>query len=217
MDLQATERTTMPQDQLLDHEYDGIQEYDNPCPGWWHAIFWLTVVFSAAYFLFFHVGYNGWTVAEAWQTAAAEDQKKLFGTMGDLHNNPATILTYMDDTKWMNYAKNVFLANCQSCHGPDGGGVVGPNLTDDYYKNVNKITDIAEVVKNGAAGGSMPAWKTRLHPNEVILMAAYVARLRGKPVNGQCRPPEGKPIERWPTLAEVTGAKSKAKPGGASK
>ena len=46
----------MARDELLDHEYDGIQEYDNPCPGWWHAIFWLTVLFSAAYFLFFQVG-----------------------------------------------------------------------------------------------------------------------------------------------------------------
>ena len=51
----------MPQDQLLDHQYDGIQEYDNPCPGWWHAIFWVTVLFSVVYFLFFHVGNNGWT------------------------------------------------------------------------------------------------------------------------------------------------------------
>ena len=40
------EEPTMAHDQLLDHEYDGIQEYDNPCPGWWHAIFWLTVLFS---------------------------------------------------------------------------------------------------------------------------------------------------------------------------
>ena len=82
----------MAQDQLLDHEYDGIQEYDNPCPGWWHAIFWLTVLFSAAYFLFFQVGSNGWTLAEAWKSAAAEDVKKRFGSMGDLHNDTATHL-----------------------------------------------------------------------------------------------------------------------------
>jgi cytochrome c oxidase cbb3-type subunit 3 len=88
----------------------------------------------------------------------------------------------------MLYANSVFLTNCQSCHGPDGSGLVGPNLTDDFYRNVNKITDIAEVIKNGAAGGSMPAWKTRLHPNEVILMAAYVAGLRDKHLSG-------KPIE----------------------
>ena len=101
----------------------------------------------------------------------------------------------------MLYANSVFLTNCQSCHGPDGSGLVGPNLTDDYYRNVKKITDIAEVIKNGAAGGSMPAWKTRLHPNEVVLMAAYVARLRGKNLTGR-RAPEGEKIR---SLAERCG------------
>ncbi len=170
----------MAHDQLLDHQYDGIQEYDNPCPGWWHAIFLLTVLFSVVYFLFFQVGNNGWTLAEAWNTAAAEDVKQRFGSMGDLKNDVPTLLKYKDDADWMLYANSVFLTNCQSCHGPDGSGVVGPNLTDDYYKNVKKITDIAKVIKNGAAGGSMPAWKTRLHPNEIVLMSAFVAKLRGK-------------------------------------
>jgi cytochrome c oxidase cbb3-type subunit 3 len=73
-------------------------------------------------------------------------------------------------------------------------------LTDDYYKNVKKITDIAEVIKNGAAGGSMPAWRTRLHPNEVVLMAAYVAGLRGKNLPG--RGPEGEKIDPWPFLLQ---------------
>jgi cytochrome c oxidase cbb3-type subunit 3 len=204
----------MAHDQLLEHEYDGIQEYDNPCPGWWHAIFWLTVLFSAVYFLFFHVGNNGWTLAQAWNTATAEDMKQRFSGMGELANDTATILKYKDDAEWMVYANSVFLTNCQSCHGPDGSGVVGPNLTDDYYKNVKKITDIAEVIKNGAAGGTMPAWRTRLHPNEVVLMAAYVAGLRGKNLKG--RGPEGEQIAPWPKAA-AEGSKSEAKPGGASK
>ena len=64
--------------------------------------------------------------------------------MGELKNDTATILKYKDDADWMLYANSVFLTNCQSCHGPDGSGVVGPNLTDEYYKNVKKITDIAD-------------------------------------------------------------------------
>ena len=204
----------MPQDQLLDHEYDGIQEYDNPCPGWWHAIFLATVVFSVVYFLFFQVGNNGWTLAEAWNAAKTADMKERFSGMGELHNDTATILKYMKDPDWMVYANSVFLTNCQSCHGPDGSGVVGPNLTDDYYKNVKQITDIAEVIKNGAAGGSMPSWKTRLHPNEVVLMAAYVAGLRGKNLKG--RPPEGEKIPPWPSAA-VEEPKTEAKSSGSSK
>ena len=91
----------MAHDQLLDHEYDGIQEYDNPCPGWWHAIFWLTVVFSVVYFLFFHVGNNGWTLSDAWNTAVADDMKQRFAGMGELHNDVPTLLKYKNDrTGW---------------------------------------------------------------------------------------------------------------------
>ena len=60
--------------------------------------------------------------------------------------------------------------------------MVGPNLTDDYYRNVKKITDIPDVIRDGGANGSMPAWRTRLHPNEIVLMAAYVAGLREKTI-----------------------------------
>jgi len=205
----------MARDQLLDHEYDGIQEYDNPCPGWWHAIFWLTVLFSAPYFLFFHVGSNGWTLSDSWKSAAAEDVKRRFGGMGELQNDVATLLKYKNDSDWMLYANSVFLTNCQSCHGPDGSGFIGPNLTDDYYRNVNKITDIAEVIKNGAAGGSMPAWKTRLHPNEVVLMAAYVAGLRVKNLTGKpIEPGKDKWIPDWPKSA-AQSPPSTTKAGGA--
>ena len=105
--------------------------------------------------------------------------------MGELKNDMATLLKYKDDGKWMTYSRSVFLTNCQSCHGPDGSGVIGPNLTDDYYRNVNKITDIANVIENGAAGGQMPTWRGKLQPNEIVLMAAYVAGLRGKNLKGR--------------------------------
>ena len=189
----------MAQDQLLEHEYDGIQEYDNPCPGWWHAIFWLTVLFSAVYFLFFHVGGNGWTLAEAWNTAKSDDMRERFKGIGELRNDVPTLLKYKADDDWMVYARSVFLTNCQSCHGPDGGGYIGPNLTDDYYKNVNKITDIAEVIKSGAGGGAMPSWRTKLQQNDVVLLASYVASLRGKNLPGKAKLPEDKLIEPWPT------------------
>jgi cytochrome c oxidase cbb3-type subunit 3 len=202
----------MSQDQLLDHQYDGIQEYDNPCPGWWHAIFWVTVLFSACYFLFFHVGDTGWTVADAWNAEQSEEMRKRFSGMGELKNDTATILKYKDDEKWMIYARSVFLTNCQSCHGPDASGVIGPNLTDNYYRNIVKITDIANVIQNGAANGQMPTWKGKLHPNEIVLMAAYVAGLRGKNLTGKpLEAGKDKEIPPWPTEAEPRKSGDKPK------
>jgi cytochrome c oxidase cbb3-type subunit III len=197
----------MSHDQLLEHEYDGIQEYDNPCPRWWHVIFWLTVLFSLFYFLFFHVGNNGWTLAQAWNADKSAEMERRFAGIGELKNDVPTILKYKDDREWMVYAEHVFLTNCQSCHGRDGSGIVGPNLTDDFYRDVKQITDIADVIKNGRAGGSMPAWGTRLEPNEVVLMAAYVAGLRGKNLQGKAvEPDKDKPIPPWP-VAAAGGAK----------
>ena len=188
----------MPNDQLLDHDFDGIREYDNPCPGWWHAVLWGTFVFSVLYFIFFHLGTAGWTLAESYGQAAAENVKLRFARIGNLQSNEETLLKCMASADFLSVGASVFDAQCKSCHAADGSGLVGPNLTDDHYKNVKKFMDLVSVVENGAAAGSMPAWRNRLHPNEVILVAAYVASLRGKNKPGQ-RGAEGEKIAPWPT------------------
>jgi cytochrome c oxidase cbb3-type subunit 3 len=79
--------------------------------------------------------------------------------------------------------------------------LVGPNLTDEYYKNVKQLIDVARVIQEGAANGSMPAWKSRLHPNEIVMVAAYVANLRGKNLKGP-RGQEGQAIPPWPAAPQ---------------
>jgi cytochrome c oxidase cbb3-type subunit 3 len=185
-------------DELLDHEYDGIREYDNPCPAWWYLLFLGTAVFSAFYYLFFQLGSFGWTVAQAHQAAVAEDLKRRFAEMGELEADEATLLKAMNDPEWLAVGESVYETQCKSCHGADGSGSVGPNLTDDHYKNVKELADIARVVVEGAANGAMPAWNARLHPNEIVLVSAYVASLRGKDLPGP-RGAEGEVIPPWPT------------------
>lgn len=195
---------------LTDHEYDGIREYDNPCPTWWHLIFLGTFLFSVVYFFFFQ-GSFGWTVAEAYDSAVAENLKLRFADIGELNADEKTLIEYMGKPDWLAIGANVFQTQCKSCHGADGAGLVGPNLTDDNYKNVNDLIDIARVIENGAAAGAMPAWKNRLHPNEVVLVSAYAAKLRGKNLAGlgdavEKRDGKYKPIPPWPTEADGTGS-----------
>ena len=83
----------------------------------------------------------------------------------------------MDKPDWLAVGAAVFAANCVSCHAADGSGLVGPNLTDDYYKNVKKLADICSVVRERRGGRSMPAWRNRLHPNESRARGG----LRGQP------------------------------------
>ena len=210
-----------PKDELLDHEYDGIREFDNPCPAWWHLIFIGSIVFSVFYWAFFHlgpsVGKNGWTLLDAYEQATAENLDLQFGgveltldekTMLELMNGTFTPMADPDaeptdgpaaePKNWLAMGATIFKTNCKSCHAEDGSGLVGPNLTDDHYKNVKQLMDIATVIQNGAANGSMPAWKNRLDTNQLVLVAAYVADMRGQNLPGP-KGPEGEVLPPWPT------------------
>jgi cytochrome c oxidase cbb3-type subunit III len=188
-------------DFLREHEYDGIQEYDNPTPGWWKLIFLGTFLFSAWYFLYNHASTIATSVSKGFQTDVADDLKLRFSEIGDLRPDEPTLLRFMADAPWRSVGEMVFKAQCVSCHGPDAAGLIGPNLTDDVYKNVKVLEDIPRTIADGAANGAMPAWKNRLHPNEVVLVAAYVASLRGKNLPGP-RGPEGEAIPPWPAPAQ---------------
>lgn len=188
---------------LTDHNYDGIQEYDNPMPGWWVWLFVVTIVFSFVYLLYFETGVAGRTIFDEYEKHQSSIMTAKFGEIGELKADRETLVRYLKDpelSKWMQVGKSTYNANCVSCHGVDGGGGIGPNLTDDHYKGVRQLEDIATVISNGAGNGAMPAWGSRFnHPNVTVLTAVYIASLRGtKPANPKA--PEGTVIEPWPEL-----------------
>jgi len=188
-------------EQLLidDHNYDGIQEYDNPIPGWWKWLFIATVVFSPLYILWFHAPGQNRDLLAQYESAYAANLEKKFGEIGELEGDADTILKFMNDKEWYAFGKNAYTTNCVTCHGANGEGISGPNLTDEYYINVKKIEDIASVIHNGAKAGAMPAFNTRLHPNTIVLTSSYIASLRGRNLPG--RAPEGEQIAPWPTVS----------------
>lgn len=201
------------EDELLSsHNYDGIQEYDNPTPGWWNWMFIATIVFAPIYVLWFHSPTEPRDLEAQYESAYAANMKLQFGEIGTLEPTPANIVKYMHDDKWLGVGAATFATHCKSCHGADGSGISGPNMTDDYYKNVKNIGDIAKVIRDGAANGAMPAWGNRLHPNEVVLAAAYMASLRGKDLPSS-RPAEGNIIPPWPDSVEDVESNSGNKDG----
>jgi cytochrome c oxidase cbb3-type subunit 3 len=183
--------------ELTDHEYDGIQEYDNPLPGWWSLLFFLSFVFAIGYGVHYHLGGEGPSVQDEYDAQAAEVFELRFAELGELQPDRTTLLAYMNDPKWLSVGQAVYKANCTSCHGADAQGDIGPNLTDDQWKNVTAIEDIARVIADGAGNGSMPAWRNRLsHVNQIVLTAAYIASLRGSSP-ADPRAPEGGAIPAW--------------------
>lgn len=180
------------------HSYDGIQEYDNPTPMWWDLLFVATVIFAPFYVIYFHAPREGRTIADQYQANLAANMRLQFGEIGNLTADEPTILKYMEEDDWLKVGASTFMTNCISCHGREGEGISGPNLTDDYFLHVKEVTDIAKVVNAGAKNGAMPAWANRLHPNEVVLVSAYVASLRGQNLDSKYGADKGKEIAPWP-------------------
>lgn len=190
-----------PIDELTGHNYDGIQEYDNPTPGWWYAIFVASILFGGFYLLVYHLAVPPLSVRHA--TAEARHLDKQFSELNKLETGEPKILTIMNEEAWLERGAAIFNASCAICHSSDGSGLVGPNLTDETYKNITQLMDITALVSNGTPNGSMPAQKNLLNANEIALVTAYVASLRGKnlPTNPNVDPSYvGVPIAPWPTL-----------------
>lgn len=186
-------------DQLSDHEYDGIREYDNPTPGWWVLLFVLTVAFSVVYFLYYHVPVPDRSVYDALARSEMELVKKQASLLGEMKTDEASLLSYMNSKPHLAFGEATFKSSCVSCHGNQGQGINGFNLTDNAYKHVAKLEDIPKVIKNGANNGAMPA-QLKLSERELAAVSAYVASLRGTNVAG--RPPEGVEIAPWPPLRD---------------
>jgi len=185
---------------LTDHSYDGIQEYDNPTPSWWTNIFIVSMFWAALYMAFIWLTSGGLSPAATYERDYTASLKLQYGELGDVTPDAATLLRLSKDEKWLRVGAAIFQGKCVACHGADGSGITGPNLTDDSYINVKHIEDIADVVTNGRKNGAMPAWKNDLLPVEQVIVSAYVASLRGKnlpSVGG--RPAEGDKIAPWET------------------
>ncbi len=192
--------TTHAANELTGHDYDGIQEYDNPTPGWWHLLFAGTIAFSALYTVVYHFSPALGTVHERLARNEARALQVQFAELNKVPPGEGKLLKIMAEEKWLAQGEAIFKGSCTLCHGQAGEGSVGPNLTDEVYKNATDLMSMHSVVVKGTPNGAMPAkGGAQLNANEIDLVVAYVASLRGKNLPGP-RGEEGVPISPWPTL-----------------
>ena len=190
-------------DVLTDHDYDGIQEYDNPLPGWWKWLFWGTVFFSIAYIGLYHIRPDH-GIHDRYQNRVALFYEGQLEQLGFSEPTNEAIVGLMQKEDVMNAMAATFAGNCGQCHRADGGGNIGPNLTDDHYKNVKSPEELFDVIANGVPGTSMPAWNTRMRDPQIIMLAAYVAQLRGSdPANP--KGVDGVELPAWETFISSDG------------
>jgi cytochrome c oxidase cbb3-type subunit III len=168
-------------DHLLEHSYDGIQEFDNPMPRWWVYIFWATIIFSILYWLNvpgFGIGKGRISDYDRDMAAAvAADAKRKAAEPAGASPEQLTAMT--KDASVVALGKQTFTQNCAACHRADAGGQIGPNLTDDYWLHGGAIEQIHKTVVDGVLEKGMPPWGKVLKPNQLDAVVAYVYTLRG--------------------------------------
>ncbi len=182
-------------DVMLDHDYDGIKELDNVLPPWWVNLFYATIIFAAVYLLRFHV-FGGYTQDEEFKTEVELAEADMLKNKANSPQEEITFdkVTLLTDAADLAQGKEIYTNSCAACHKADGGGVVGPNLTDEYWINGGGIKNVFKLIAEGSKNNpTMVGWAKTLGTKQVQKVASYVLSLQGtKPAGG--KPAEG---EKW--------------------
>ncbi len=191
---------------LMEHEVDGIRELDNKLPRWWVWLFYGTIIFAVGYLGYYHV----YGKIRPGKVKLSRDEYLAEMAIGNQIKSNAMAkfegeivsLEPSKDPVVVAQGKQTFLTLCAPCHRPDAGGLVGPNLTDDYWIHGSKFSDNVRTIWNGVPEKGMVTWKTVLKPKQVYEVASYIYTLRGThPPNP--KPPENQaPVKTGPSEFE---------------
>jgi cytochrome c oxidase cbb3-type subunit 3 len=173
---------------LEGHEIDGISELDNKLPRWWVWLFYGTTIFAIIYMLYYHVFHAGDLMAAEYAKEMKAGEVLKGAAMAKFEGDLNTLEPSKEQAV-LDAGKKTFMVLCAPCHRADGGGLVGPNLTDDYWIHGDKFSDNLKTIWNGVPEKGMITWKATLKPKEVYAVASYIFTLRGT------KPPNPKPPE----------------------
>lgn len=177
---------------MMDHNYDGIRELDNHLPPWWKWLLYGSIVWSVFYMIAYHVTNSLPLSIEEYdnEVAYAEEQiRKLQAANPGVKIDENTVV-FTTEAGALADGKGTFNSICASCHRPDGGGDIGPNLTDPYWKHGGSIQDVFKIVRDGVPNTNMVAWGGALSPEKIQNVSSYLLTMQGtNPPNGKA--PEG--------------------------
>jgi len=164
----------------LDHNYDGIRELDNRLPPWWVYSFYACIIFAVVYMVRFHV-FNDYDQEQEYLTEVAEAEAAIEEwkeTAKDFVNVDNVVM--LEDLARIEKGEQIYLQNCVACHKVDGGGGIGPNLTDEHWILGGGIKNIFNTISEGGRSGKgMVPWKNSLSPSEMQEVASYVMTFEG--------------------------------------
>jgi cytochrome c oxidase cbb3-type subunit 3 len=194
---------------LMHHEYDGIRELDNSLPPWWVNMFIITVIWAFGYMIYYHWGGSGPSSSEEYDMEIAEAKAAQRAVAGgnSLDENSVIELSASAD---LSAGATIFTTSCAACHGQKGEGLVGPNLTDEYWLHGGGIKEIFKVIKNGVPEKGMIAWSAQLTPKDIQKVASYIRTLKGSnPPNPKA--PQGEIWQDAQAQGDTTNTDAKLK------
>lgn len=178
-------------DLVIDHAYDGIKELDNPTPAWFMGLFYASIVFGVVYLSVYHVFGVGMNQDQEYEKEMliAEKEREAF-LAGQANNVDENTIELDKSAETIAGGKAIFDQNCVACHGANGEGGIGPNLTDDYWLHGGNIKAIFRTVKRGVPDKGMIAWEQQLSPAQIAQVSNYIVSLHGiNPANAKA--PQG--------------------------
>ncbi len=183
------------EDKLIEgHAYDGIHELDNPLPGWWLTTFYLTVIFGIVYWVYYEFG-SGPTLDKELQTKMESIQTQQSKAEATKQDTPQeNLMAMVKDKEVLEAGRAEYIAKCAACHGSVGQGMIGPNLTDDYWIHGDgSIAAMIKVANEGVLDKGMPPWKGVISPELLEKVSIYVYSIRGSNPDG-AKAPQGNKI-----------------------
>lgn len=181
------------------HVYDGIEEEDNELPRWWLTTFWGAIVFAVIYWGVYHI----FGVADLPLAAYGAEVERRAGAGGEvtaeLLENMLGVPTELAE------GGELYKTHCAVCHGQKGEGVIGPNLTDDFWLHGGDSMDVFKSIKSGIPAAGMPEWGPPLGASNTRKVTVFVLSLRGTHAPG--KEPQG---EKWTAAAAEDEAQAEA-------
>ena len=182
-------------DLVIDHEYDGITELDNPVPAWFNGMFYASLTFAVVYLCVYHVFGWGATQEEEYarEMARAEQARQEWLALAANNIDESTVtLDVSPETVAAGMA--IFTQNCAACHGGMGEGGIGPNLADEYWLHGGEVQDVFRVIKYGVLDKGMVPWEQSLTPAQIAEVSNYIMSIRGSNPPS-AKEPQGEKVE----------------------